>query len=340
MNGLILTLAESEDSPYYCDVRFSDLAETYNRIERFLDSTQQRDSVTLSREQAALTKHCLDLINFSGHTEKRKRDLAEHIQQALDSGISDAKFPEVLEEMKDEITMEHQTKLNRLQEENIKTLKEFYLAVDECEIAWQPDNWEQVCERAHDLLFGEQPNTDILGEQEEKISNCIFVDCKQPNTEKQWFPETTNAEFMHFIGPHIHGMTEGQVLDAVLRYKTSQQPNTDTAALDWKKFDYSNPPESGVYWVLMCEPDYDIDVNDEGRLVGQVVGEKYNSYLVDLIRYEDWEGMPDGFKCVDLLDPDRANGWESESAVVLYAEVKKVRPPQQAIAHLQGEVEE
>jgi hypothetical protein len=37
----VLQLAESEASPYYCDVRFADLATAYKRIESALQQQEQ-----------------------------------------------------------------------------------------------------------------------------------------------------------------------------------------------------------------------------------------------------------------------------------------------------------
>ena len=42
----ILALAEPEDSPYFADVRFSDLAETYDRIEKLIQL--ERDDIKIS----------------------------------------------------------------------------------------------------------------------------------------------------------------------------------------------------------------------------------------------------------------------------------------------------
>lgn len=56
----------------------------------------------------------------------------------------------------------------------------------------------------------------------------------------------------------------------------------------FKKFDYGNPPDDGLYWVRFEEPVYKVDIDDYGRAVGAPTGE-IESYitLVEVLSYID-----------------------------------------------------
>ena len=38
-------------------------------------------------------------------------------------------------------------------------------------------------------------------------------------------------------------------------------------SIEWLLFDYANPPEEGIYWVVTNTPDYDADVASHAHTV-------------------------------------------------------------------------
>ncbi len=68
----------------------------------------------------------------------------------------------------------------------------------------------------------------------------------------------------------------------------------------WLKFDYSNPPDEGIYWIHFEGPETDCDVDDYGRTVGWYTGETERTVaMVHLIT--------DGEGAFDFHDVDRWN---------------------------------
>jgi hypothetical protein len=43
-------------------------------------------------------------------------------------------------------------------------------------------------------------------------------------------------------------------------------------SVEFKPFDRSNPPASGVYWFALNRPEWDYDVDDYGKTIGQLTG--------------------------------------------------------------------
>jgi hypothetical protein len=68
----------------------------------------------------------------------------------------------------------------------------------------------------------------------------------------------------------------------------------------WLKFDYSNPPAEGVYWVRFEAPETDCDVDDDGRTVGRYTGE--TEYPIAMVHV-----LHDGDGGVDFHDIDKWN---------------------------------
>lgn len=96
--------------------------------------------------------------------------------------------------------------------------------------------------------------------------------------------------------------------------------------LDWKDFDYNNPPEAGVYWIVVQEHCYDIDIDNYGHANGVPTGEVRNFVsLVDLEArsYDEWDGREEyDIAARSLLGYCVSIDYSTDSIIVKYAEVE------------------
>lgn len=65
----------------------------------------------------------------------------------------------------------------------------------------------------------------------------------------------------------------------------------------WIGFDADNPPPEGAYWVLVNYPEYDGDVDNDGRMVGMATGEVIRH--VALARFNGVQDSGPEFEAVD-----------------------------------------
>lgn len=84
--------------------------------------------------------------------------------------------------------------------------------------------------------------------------------------------------------------------------------------MEWKKFDYQER-ESGVFWCVVQSPDYDFDIDNDGRLVGGIVGTSDPVVRLCEMEYEG-DGEFSLFRDV-MADCDLG----IDDGILLYAEV-------------------
>lgn len=78
---------------------------------------------------------------------------------------------------------------------------------------------------------------------------------------------------------------------------TETPPSQSQISQGWKVFDPRNPPKDGVYWALVSDPCYDVDVDDQGKTVGFPTGEIATSVV--MVRFDGMTGDGPDFSTVD-----------------------------------------
>jgi len=87
--------------------------------------------------------------------------------------------------------------------------------------------------------------------------------------------------------------------------------------MEFKPFDYQNPPEDGLYWVCVTSQEYDVDVDDAGQAIGTPTGGiKQEAALVWI------NTLPDGELDFDAVDPVNFGRVCDDGFVSHYAEVQ------------------
>lgn len=134
------------------------------------------------------------------------------------------------------------------------------------------------------------------GDKHCTLHNVLF-------TEQQW--RTLMGEPVAFMLPFGDGTFtfEKTLPDYVEDIQVSDwlPLYTRPPAQEWVKFDYEDPPEDGVYWLEVEYPEYDVDVDDYGKTVGQPTGKTGKTvFLGSLDMFDDNpDGEPDTYAVIE-----------------------------------------
>jgi hypothetical protein len=91
--------------------------------------------------------------------------------------------------------------------------------------------------------------------------------------------------------------------------------------MKWEKFNYKNPPESGVYWMAGAYPESDGDTDDSGCQVGWYTGNTIQT--VSLVRLEVYE---DGIE-ITPVDEWSTGEWDDDYGAYFYSKPEKPEWP-------------
>lgn len=96
--------------------------------------------------------------------------------------------------------------------------------------------------------------------------------------------------------------------------------------IEWKEFDYGSEL-TGVFWIVVQSPEYEVDADDSGQLVGGIVGVEEPVVILCVIEY-DGDGH---FYTYRDLNSDYELALEDH--ILLYADPIKPDLPEQAKLH-------
>lgn len=109
---------------------------------------------------------------------------------------------------------------------------------------------------------------------------------------------------------------------------SAPQPGQTPAAgptflvVDWKPLDHARPPEEGIWWVVVNAPEYDCDVDGDGRTVGRATGDIEQTVAMVHLSVD-----PEGGLSFDPVDGWNLGKVSEESWVSHYAEVVLPKAP-------------
>lgn len=92
--------------------------------------------------------------------------------------------------------------------------------------------------------------------------------------------------------------------------------------VDWKLLDHARPPEEGIWWVVVNAPEYDCDVDGDGRTVGRATGDIEQTVAMVHLSID-----PEGGLSFDPVDGWNLGKVSDESWVSHYAEVVLPKAP-------------
>lgn len=96
----------------------------------------------------------------------------------------------------------------------------------------------------------------------------------------------------------------------------------DSPCAPWKRFDYENPPPDGIYWVVVNEPEYDVDVDGYGRTIGRPTDETKTEVCMVSVYTDDV-----GQVVFEPIERYAFGEISDEAWVSHYAEVTPPAPP-------------
>ncbi len=90
----------------------------------------------------------------------------------------------------------------------------------------------------------------------------------------------------------------------------------------FKQFDFKNPPEDGLYWVVCRSLEWDVDAGDDGQTVGVPTGEMTQSTVLTWIATNT-----DGVVEFDAVEPMVYGRVAEDDVVIFYAAVEPPEAP-------------
>lgn len=87
--------------------------------------------------------------------------------------------------------------------------------------------------------------------------------------------------------------------------------------MEFKPFDYRNPPDDGLYWVAVSSQEWDTDAGDDGQTIGIPTGGAVQTTALVWLNT-----MPDGELDFDAVDPVNLGRVCDDGFVTHYAEVQ------------------